>query len=311
MRASLALALCLGGCQFAVRGLPLDAPAADLGPAPDLAIAPGVDAGGPMFRSLASGTKVNLLAVWGSGPADVYVAGEKGTILHSVDHGATWSLFAIWGAGPGNVLVSGDNGILRHTLDGNTWLTPATLTSAGRGMWGSSASDLYVVGTGYRVEYSSDGLAVTWTSTQPIGNADSFYGVWGSGPTDVFVVGNHKIIHGYSGAAAGWTTQYDGPAKFLAVAGGVTVGGAGVVLRYGNGQWAQQTSGSTETLSAVWTDGGETWIAGGNGTLLQSTNGLSYKPVVSGVGLDLNGIWGASASDLYVVGDNGTILHGP
>src|SRR5262249_46042445 len=49
-----------------------------------------------------------LRGIWGSGPDDVWVVGDKGSILHSLDRGGSWlevagrtqaALTSVWGAG--------------------------------------------------------------------------------------------------------------------------------------------------------------------------------------------------------------------
>jgi hypothetical protein len=316
-------ALLAAGCEFSVQGLPIgNGAGGDAGAgAGDLAISAGPDLfGAPELTPRTSGTNNNLNAVWGSGPNDIYVVGDKGTILHSTDQGASWqsatsnttsNLWSVWGSGPGDVYACGDNGILRHTTDGTTWTTPATLGGACRALWGSSATDLYAVGSGYRISHSTNGTS--WNEMQPIGNADSFYGVWGTGPTDVFVVGNHKIVHAVDGMT--WDTQYDGPAKLLAIDGlgtqAIAVGAGGVILRFASGQWTAQASGSAEVLNAVWLGGSDGWIAGNKGVVLQAAGGAAWKPVVSGTPVNLGGVWGTSPIDLYFVGGSGTIAHRP
>ncbi len=62
--------------------------------------------------------------VWGSGPSDVYVVGDGGTLLHSTGNGvwtaeaielaARADLNALWGDGPNDVYVVGARGTLLH-----------------------------------------------------------------------------------------------------------------------------------------------------------------------------------------------------
>jgi len=77
----------------------------------------------------------NLYGIWGSGPNDIYVVGEDGTILHSTGDG-TWAtqtsgvsvdLIAVWGSGSGDVYVVGgnetnpDQGVILHSTGNGTW----------------------------------------------------------------------------------------------------------------------------------------------------------------------------------------------
>jgi photosystem II stability/assembly factor-like uncharacterized protein len=64
----------------------------------------------------------NFNAVWGSSAADVYVVGDGGELLHSVDQGLTWqhegggnqALFGVWGSGGDDVYAVGDHVILHR-----------------------------------------------------------------------------------------------------------------------------------------------------------------------------------------------------
>ena len=71
-------------------------------------------------------TTESLHGVWGSGPKDVWVVGDAGTILHF--DGATWTkataafplgkkpdLRGVWGSGPNDVWVVGDAFALHFT----------------------------------------------------------------------------------------------------------------------------------------------------------------------------------------------------
>jgi len=72
-----------------------------------------------------SGTSNALYGVWGSGPNDVYVVGDIGTILHSTGNG-TWTqqnsgtavaLEGIGGANASEIYIAGDNGTILHKTD--------------------------------------------------------------------------------------------------------------------------------------------------------------------------------------------------
>ncbi len=72
------------------------------------------------IETLAQG--LDLFGVWGSGPNDIYVVGDQGTILHF--DGQKWSsqvsgtqvrLNSVWGSGPNDIYVVGDQGtVLYH-----------------------------------------------------------------------------------------------------------------------------------------------------------------------------------------------------
>ena len=73
--------------------------------------------------------------------------------------------------------------------------------------------------------------------------------------------------------------------------------------------WATQTSGTTWTLYGVWgTSSTDVFAVGENGTILHY-DGVVWGPMNSGVPVTLFGVWGSSSMDVFAVGQNGTICH--
>ena len=69
-----------------------------------------------------------LNSIWGSGPRDIWVAGDSGTILHY--NGTAWAeavtatqmtFKSVYGTGPNDVWAVAFNGIIRH-WNGKTWV---------------------------------------------------------------------------------------------------------------------------------------------------------------------------------------------
>jgi len=76
------------------------------------------------------------------------------------------------------------------------------------------------------------------------------------------------------------------------------------------GWWLPQTSGSTENLRAIWAASATSlWAVGDNGTILKG-DGSTWTAQTSGTSEHLRAVWGTSATSLWAVGDNGTILKG-
>lgn len=76
------------------------------------------------------------------------------------------------------------------------------------------------------------------------------------------------------------------------------------------GWWIQQSSGSTENLRAIWAaDATNLWAVGDNGTILKG-DGTNWTAQTSGTTQHLRAVWGGSATNLWAVGDNGIILKG-
>ncbi len=89
------------------------------------------------------------------------------------------------------------------------------------------------------------------------------------------------------------------------------------LLLFGFGSTAAQAADWTwqnplpqgNPLSGVWGSSGSNVFAVGDlGTILHS-NGSSWSAMSSGAGNNLSGVWGSSGSNVFAVGDWGTILH--
>ena len=93
-----------------------------------------------------------MLAVWGSGPTDIYAVGDNGHIEHSTGDGQ-WktqpsgtgeTLYGLWGSGPGDVYVAVYSNVIFHSKGDGKWehqQFPVGINF--HGVWGSSAGDVY------------------------------------------------------------------------------------------------------------------------------------------------------------------------
>lgn len=247
-----------------------------------------IDAGGALFGAF-------TLAVWGSGPNDVWASVDwvRGDFLHW--DGASWSFVdmggetvlwnGLWGSAPNDVwTVGGAPAEVRH-WNGQAWIVDSGWRETGYpffffgGVWGSGRT-IWAVGTaegtspdgslGAVLRRSAQGAwSLERTSPQPI-NA-----VWGSGPSDVWAVGR-----------------------------------AGTIVHFDGTTWSSPPSLTTSTLLAVWGSGpADVWAVGDSGTILHF-DGVSWTahPGVDPT-VNLNGIWGSGPQDIWVVGNHGTILH--
>jgi hypothetical protein len=134
------------------------------------------------------------------------------------------------------------------------------------GVWGSSGSDVYAVGT-VKVEGKNQGIILrydgsAWSQVSIPAVTKSFIGVWGSSANDVYAVGSGGVILHYNGSA--WI-QMIIPADVVLM-GGVwgssandvyAVGhdgptGSGVILHYNGSVWSKMTLPVTGSLIGVW-----------------------------------------------------------
>ncbi len=205
-------------------------------------------------------------------------------------------------------------GLLTVTVSGaapvNLW---STITTEGAeywyGVWGATASDVYVVGTPSSIVHY-DGT--TW-NTMLSGTSNGLINVWGTSGTDIFAVGWNGAIRHYDGTT--WNGMQSGTGTGLRGVWGASpsdvfaVGDAGTILHYDGTVWSAMASGTFGNLSGVWgTSATDVYAVGISGTILHF-NGTSWTAVASGTDMHLWRVWGSSPTDIYVVGEAGEILH--
>ena len=146
-------------------------------------------------------------------------------------------------------------------------LTPIT-TQALTGIWGSSASNIWVTGTaGTLLHYNG----TQWSSVLS-GTTLDLEDVWGTGPNDVWVVGG---------------TQSQG----------------GIVLHYNGSQWSQVATPSN-TARAIWgTSPTNIFVAGGDTTFgyVQRYNGTAWTFIHSSNASRFLDVSGQTGSDVWVI----------
>jgi hypothetical protein len=238
------------------------------------------------WTAMASGSSASLRDIWGSSSSDVFVVGTGGTILHydgvswtPMSSGSGGDLQAVWGTSPGNVFAVGGSagsGIILH-YDGVTWTLMTTVWANLIAIWGSSSSDVYVVGAGGAILHY-DGAS--WTPMSS-GVAQNLCGIWGSSASDVFAAGDTGTILHYDGTA--WTAMSSGSTNALCDIWGSSdtsvfaVGAGGTVLHYPEAVIVSSVSPSAgragETRNVVISGvclNGATGVTFGNGVTVNS-----------------------------------------
>ena len=201
----------------------------------------------------------------------------------------------------------------------STWTaTPTSTTATLWSIWGSSTSDVFVVGDkGTALHF--DGArpkGSSWWKALSSGTSQTLGGVWGSSPHDVFAAGTGGFLAHYDGIK--WTAQTSGitqPLWGLWSNGPTDVyagGGGGVVLHNDRGQtpasWKALSSGSPHLIREVWGMGPSSIFAVGEQGAILRHDGAGFKVMTSPTKETLNGVWGSGPSNLLAVGNSGTIL---
>jgi hypothetical protein len=277
--------------------------------------------------------------IWGSGPSDIFiVAGGSGIITHY--DGSTWSntdtgdykFNSVWGSGPSDVYAVGVSDISTYYqaaalhYNGVTWSPISSLGvyytygSNYDTIWGSSASDVYVFGTGENtLLYHFDGS--TWNKLTSPWEIQWFYCAWGSGPSDVYAVTySGNIIH-YNGTAWAVTkTQWHlldiwGASSSDIYAVGFDKGKNGIIIHSDGSTWSTMKSVTSMGFGGVWGSGAsDVYAVGSEGTILHY-DGSSWSTQDSGVtgysskDYFLESVWGSGPNDVYAVGDYSDLLQ--
>lgn len=155
-------------------------------------------------------------------------------------------------------------------------------------------------------------LAAAWSSTRLGGVLrDDLLSIAAFSATNVFAIDQLGDIYRWNGTT--WTLSLSNSADYLALHGSsstnvIAVGTNGAISRWNGTAWSAMTSGTTQTLNAVWVESQTVaWAAGNNGTVLQlATNSWSTETTNSTQ--TLNGVWGGD-NVVYAVGANTEVLR--
>jgi len=261
------------------------------------------------YAPLSTGNSVSRVA-WGLSDDNVWLL--SATDIHHW-HGGQIEAFniaggqAIWGTSDSDVWLVTDR--LSH-FNGLAWTsTPPPVPCTLNDIWGTGPNDVWAVGAqgdgATPVILHYDG---TWHVLASAGITDASLGpllrVRGVSTSDVWMVGGQDPRGGLLGPTSG------GGIAIHYVSGNFTLyGGASnhVALYYD--VWGA-------TANDVWLVGLGFQPEGGNLQEFDHWNGTSitYSAPFSGVGSvysggSVRGIWGTSASDIWAVGDNGSVFH--
>jgi hypothetical protein len=171
--------------------------------------------------------------------------------------------------------VNGSQGLRLH-YDGTGWKsTFDEVVSQYSAVWGTGFDDVYVLGRvpNQAAALHFDGNAwtnengPTWFDASPVVSLDR---IWGTGPDNIFAAGT-AVVH-YDGARwnrlmepnsfgiHGWSNAKDRT---------LIVGDAGRITQYDGTTWRDMTSGTKESLGAVWGVGSaDVFVVGNNATIL-------------------------------------------
>jgi len=290
-----------------------------------------------------------LLSVWGSGPEDVYAGGAGQTLLHgsgftwellplpegavaSDIHGSAWNSIYV-AAGPS---YGGEYRMLRY--DGAVWsdVEPAVNdTNYPVSIWVFGIDDVFIITTwvlpmlpgvyGTSVAHF-DGTAWSgvWSDEFASGydGQRNFEDMAGTEDGQLFAVGVSHISHEgepsavVSDGVAWWKEDVPEPDLHgvwaLDAENVWAVGDGGAVLERGDAAWEHEDAPTSARLDGIFGWSADEQIAVGDGVILNKNGAAWELQDVPADGALLHGVWGASPTDVYAVGelDGGAlILH--
>lgn len=281
------------------------------------------------FGTLPSPTADDFNGVWARCPNDAWAVGAKGLVARW--DGNTWNvvqsptqatLLSVWGSGKDDVWMVGDMDKVLHW--NGFQLQDSQINSPTRGklnkVWGFNANDFFVVGNHKRVfryrgsGFNNENVAVT-------GGGD-LVGVWGANPDDVWVVGgeggvsqNSSVAHYHGGQ---WEViTMDFRSAFSGVWGSAandvwfSFYTSSRMMQWDGNAITQGISGSplgvTYGVYMLATDLGYVYGQGGVG----QWDGTQWALVQTGASALITSMYGSSSNDIWAVGLQGTLLHGP
>lgn len=224
-----------------------------------------------------------LNAVWGSGPDNVWFAGDAllrwdGSRLTPVKAPIPGPIQAVWGSGPEDVWIVGQGRAAR--FDGTSWSIPALPREAAGGLWGSGPAEVWLSAAGGGLlRWDGGGFALV-----PSGSERTLRAITGSGPGAAWAVGDDTTV-----------------------------------VRLKAGRWERWSApgGPGIRLLAAWSAAPEeVWVAGNRweGTeiregLLARWGELGWSVAVAPNATErtYRGLWGSGPDDVWVVG-NGRLL---
>jgi hypothetical protein len=275
------------------------------------------------------GSTVN--AIWGVDAKNIFVVGKGGLIARY--DGMLWKtmpntekddLYAVYGTGPSAVFAGGEAGLLAY--DGTAWTNQSSSYDKPpiRGIW-SNDTTIFAVGPAGAMRYrNKTGTSTYWSSVYfSSSSGKDFAAIWGAG-NDLFVVGKAGLILKCATSctqSSGWTAMTAGTSSDLQAVWGTSssdvfaVGLDGAIVHYNGTAWSVMPSNTSTYFYGVWGVGAKDVYAVGNPIFkpdeaIMHYNGTSWsKMPPPKTNVSYFDAWAASATDVWVVGQSGSILR--
>lgn len=215
----------------------------------------------------------------------------------------------IWGTSSSDIWIMGTGvGSAMH-YDGTSWNSVNTGSDTLSNIWGTSSTKIYAAGpTGQIYHYDGN----SWRRVK--GPDYSITHIWGTSASDVYAVGNCGMILHFNGQSWSRVTSEHVKTYLWAIWGPSSTdifaaGADGTILHYDGQTWSVQSTPVVRTIRSLWGASGSNVFAVGDGGMIMHYDGSQWSRMESGVIANLTSVWGTSGSNVYAVGQYGTILH--
>jgi hypothetical protein len=183
----------------------------------------------------------------------------------------------------------------------------------------ASGEGVYVVGTGGKAWVGDATSGWTAMSDPPVEEND-LTDLWGQGSgaaVELFATGHAGYVAHYSSEV--WTVEDLGTSNHEGIGGSANALYAvswGGIYHYDGASWTFEAPPGSARLNDVWASGDTAVAVGEGGVVVMRTpptdsgsTEWTWTEIESGTEADLNAIDGSSATDLWVAGADGTVLH--
>ncbi|HMQ79771.1 MAG TPA: YCF48-related protein [Ignavibacteria bacterium] len=238
-------------------------------------------------------TSMRFMAIWIQHPDTVYMSGNDGKIIKTVNGGSNWvtvyseTALQLWGLFFVNSLTgftAGSTGrIMKTTNAGVNWVTMTSPTQ-------TSLSSIYFINettgfiSGSAIALKTTDQGASWVNMNApfISGFENFREIYFFNENLGLYVSDAGRIVKTTNSGANWnlvnsgTTQSLFGVKFIDVMTGYACGNAGAIVRTTDGgeNWFSQSSPLSEILTDVWfTNANTGYISSWSGKILKTTNG--------------------------------------
>ena len=275
---------------------------------------------GATWDTTATVTDKSLRSVWGFGEDTVYAVGDDGKVVIYDAHGANpWTaidtdslanLNAVWGASSGDVFAASLEGVVYHRL-GELWPESYATSDGFYGISGTAPDNIYFCGENGSVYWR--GAGESFERILPSRASGALRAIWGVDNNRLYVAGDGGVVLARQGDS--WRNMYQphgGSIRQLWGAHDNAIFAAAQqrILRFNGHIWTVDYF-EDDTLAnyiTIWgRDAHDVYAAGDFGKVIHY-DGLSWKPMDTGIDSIINVIRGDTDGNVYTAGQGGIIM---